>query len=80
MLPPTAAVLVDLVTHPTVAQALAYARDRGTTPLMPHPRVADGGIEWALVHAYTGAALGSASEPAGSEVAGMSDRTSAAAG
>ncbi len=71
MLPPTVAVLAGLASQPTVAHALADARGRTITPLLPQPVPVGDGIDWALVHAYTGAVLGSSSEPAGSEVAGL---------
>lgn len=79
MLPPTVAVLMELATHSTVASALADARNRTITPLMPHPVPAGDGIEWVLVHAYTGEVIGSAREPAGSEVTGVAAALQAAA-
>jgi 8-oxo-dGTP pyrophosphatase MutT (NUDIX family) len=70
MLPPTVAVLADLASHATVAEALAWAGTRIIPPLLPQARMRDGQVEWVLVHGYTGEVLGPSFEPAGSEERG----------
>ena len=50
---------------------LEWARGRTIVPLMPRPQLVGDEVQWALVHAYTGAVLSTASEPAGSEERGL---------
>ena len=70
MLPPTVAVLQDLTGHRSVTRALEWARGRRIVPVMPRARLVADALEWVLVHAYTGAVLAEAAEPAGSEERG----------
>jgi 8-oxo-dGTP pyrophosphatase MutT (NUDIX family) len=70
MLPPTVAVLADLAARRSVADALDWARTQDVLPLMPRARIADGTLDWVLVHGYTGEVLGPSGEPAGSEEQG----------
>ncbi|MGB7982448.1 MAG: NUDIX hydrolase [Candidatus Nanopelagicales bacterium] len=73
MLPPTVAVLADLVGRRSVAAAMEWARSRRQTvvPVMPRPRVAGEHLEWVLVHGYTGAVISATDQPAGSEERGI---------
>lgn len=70
MLPPTVAVLSDLSAHRSVGDALSWARTRDVVPVMPRARMSGTGLEWVLVHAYTGEVLSSTGQPAGSEERG----------
>lgn len=71
MLPPTSAVLSDLAGCRSAGDALEWARARRVIPVMPRAVASGDGLEWVLVHAYTGAVLGPAEEPAGSEERGI---------
>lgn len=51
MLPPTVQVLRDLAAIPDVPSALATAWERPVVPLLPRPRLADGGLQWEVVDA-----------------------------
>lgn len=58
MLPPTVDALQQLAEFSCVAEILLDADSRVPEPLLPRPvRAEDGGIEWVLAHAYTGAVL-----------------------
>lgn len=70
LLPPTVAVLAELAAHRSAEEVLATASGRAPVPMMPRPVDREGAIEWALVHAYSGAVIGPGEEPAGSEVLG----------
>ncbi len=72
MLPPTVAVLADLVGRRSVAAAMEWARSRqeSVIPVMPRPRVDGTRLEWVLVHGYTGALISATDQPAGSEERG----------
>ena len=72
MLPPTVATLADLVPYPDVASALASAVGRDVRPLMPRPRLDDGGaIAWDVIDTRDeSVVVRLPAEPAGSEVAG----------
>jgi len=71
MLPPTVAVLADLAVHPSVVDAMGWARTQEVVPLMPRAGMTGGLLRWELVHAYTGEVLAVADEPAGSEERGV---------
>ena len=53
-----------------MTRALEWARGRRIVPVMPRARLVADALEWVLVHAYTGAVLAEAAEPAGSEERG----------
>jgi len=76
MLPPTVATLAEIAAVSDVGQLIASAGDRDVKPLMPRPRLLDDGeITWDVVDVRDGSTVISmAQEPAGSEVAGTSER------
>jgi 8-oxo-dGTP pyrophosphatase MutT (NUDIX family) len=70
MLPPTVAVLSDLVGHRSAGDALEWARLHEVRPLLPRARLLGDDLAWDLVDGYTGEVLGSSGPPAGSEERG----------
>lgn len=70
MLPPTVAVLADLLGQRSVGDALNWARTREVVPLLPRAQLSGEDLTWVLVHAYTGEVLSATAQPSGSEERG----------